>query len=84
MVNSCEGSDYSHDGISLIMNLSNRRGANAYMSVLMREHCAPHRCLDVMKFTTPPPLPLLLACKLSFPVGLKISSHLHFALKSVT
>jgi len=72
MVNSCEGSDYSYDGISLIMILSIRRGASVYMSVLMWEHCAPHRHLDVMKFTAPPPLPLLLACKLSFPVGLKI------------
>ena len=72
MVNSCEGPDYSCDGISLIMSLCIRRGASAYMSVLMWEHCAPHRCLDVMKFTSPRTLPLLLACKLSFPVGLKI------------
>jgi len=51
----------------------------------MWEHFAPHRRLDVMKFTAPPPLPLLLACKLSFPVGLKISSLLNFfTLKSLT
>jgi hypothetical protein len=84
MVNSYKGSDCSCDGISLIMSFSIRRGASAYMSVLMWEHCAPHRRLDVMKFTAPPPLPLLLACKLSFRVGLKISSLLRFALKSLT
>jgi len=72
MVNSCEGSDYSCVGICLIMSISIRRGASACMSVLMWEHCASHRHLDVMKFTAPPPLPLLLACKLSFPIGLKI------------
>jgi hypothetical protein len=83
MVNSCE-SDYSCDGISLIMSLSIRRGASAYMSVLIWEHFAPHRSLDVMKFTAPPPLPLILACKLSFPVGLKISYLLNSALKSLT
>jgi hypothetical protein len=66
------------------MSLSIRRGASAYVSVLMWEHCAPHGRLDVMKFTAPPPLPLLLACKLSFPVGLKISSLLNFPLKSLT
>lgn len=83
MVNSCEGSDYSCDGISQIMSLSIRRDASAYMSVLMWEHFTPHRCLDVMKFTTPPPLPLLLACKLSFPFGLKVSSLLNLVLKSL-
>ena len=84
VVNSCERSDYSCDGLSLIMSLSIRRGASAYVSVLMWKHCAPHRRLDVMKFTAPPPLSLLLACKLSFPVGLKMSSLLNFALKSLT
>jgi hypothetical protein len=84
MVNSCEGSDYNCDGISLIMSLSSRRGASAHMSVLMWEHRVPHRHLDAMKFTAPPPLSLLLACELSFMVGLKISSLLHCALKSLT
>jgi hypothetical protein len=41
------------------------------------------RFLDVAKFTTPPPLSLLISRKLSFPiVGLKISSLPTLAFKS--
>jgi hypothetical protein len=50
---------------------------------IFRDVLSTVRFLDVAKFTTQTPLPLLILCKHSFPsVGLKMSSLSTFALKS--